>query len=286
MRFLAPPLFVFFWSTGFIVARAVVPHADVQLFLLCRFAAVAVALGISALLARVRWPRPVEAARHLSAGAVMMGVYLFLSYWAIAHGLPAGIMALMGALQPLLTAVLMMSRDRSGPSTLTWIGLLIGLSGVVMVLLPKLEHGGLAPANAAAIVAGLLSVVALTFGTLAQRRLASDDLRVAGCLQNIGAAVVAIVALYAVGSLRWDNSLALWGTLAWAVLVSSILAQGLLMWMMRHGEATRVTALMLMVPPLAATMAFVLFGETLTLVQLTGFALALAGVVLARRVVA
>lgn len=56
------------------------------------------------------------------------------------------------------------------------------------------------------------------------------------------------------------------------------------MWMLRFGEATRVTALMLLVPPLAAAMAFLLFRETLTPIQCTGFALALAGVVLARRV--
>jgi drug/metabolite transporter (DMT)-like permease len=76
----------------------------------------------------------------------------------------------------------------------------------------------------------------------------------------------------------------LWGALLWAVLVPSILAQGMLMWMLRHGEATRVTALMLLVPPLAAVLAYAIFHETLTPLQFAGFALALAGVVLTRRV--
>jgi drug/metabolite transporter (DMT)-like permease len=89
-------LFVFFWSTGFIVARGAAPHADLQLFLLCRFASVALLLGIAAA-AGTRWPPPRERAQHLAAGAVMMGLYLTLSFWAIAHGLPAGIMALLGA---------------------------------------------------------------------------------------------------------------------------------------------------------------------------------------------
>ena len=253
IRSLAPALFVFCWSTAFIVARAAAPHADVQLFLLCRFASVTVLLGIAAAAAGARWPSPHNLAQHVAAGAVMMGLYLTLSFWAIAHGLPAEMMALMGAPQPLFTAALMLSQAA------------VGL-------------------QCRYVAAGLLSIVALTVGTLAQRRLGSDDLRAAGCLQNFGAAIVAVLATCSVGTMRWDGSLVLWGTLLWAVLISSIVAQGLLMWMMRRGDPTRVTALMLLVPPLAAILAYILFDETLTPLQFAGFALALAGVMIARRV--
>src|SRR5580692_1460700 len=100
LRSLAPALFVLVWSTGFIVARAVTSHADVQWFLLWRFTAVALAFGAAAVVGKVSWPPPKIAVQHLAVGAAMMGLYLCLSYWAIAQGLPAGIMALMGALQP------------------------------------------------------------------------------------------------------------------------------------------------------------------------------------------
>jgi hypothetical protein len=36
LRLSIPILFVLIWSTGFIVAKAVTPHADLQLFLLAR----------------------------------------------------------------------------------------------------------------------------------------------------------------------------------------------------------------------------------------------------------
>jgi drug/metabolite transporter (DMT)-like permease len=52
--------------------------------------------------------------------------------------------------------------------------------------------------------------------------------------------------------------------------------------MVRHGEATKVTALLLLVPPLAALQGYFLFRETLSPLQLMGFALALGGVLLAR----
>jgi drug/metabolite transporter (DMT)-like permease len=154
--------------------------------------------------------------------------------------------------------------------------------GVVLVLLPRLQNSHLANSNLAN-VAGILAIGALTLGTMAQSHLAHDDLRVAGCLQNLGAGVVAVLAVATIGHTHWDNSPALWGWLAWAVIVSSALAQGLLMWMMRHGEATYVTTLMLLVPPVAALLAYALFHETLSWLQLLGFVLALGGVVLARR---
>jgi drug/metabolite transporter (DMT)-like permease len=281
---LAPVLFVLFWSTGFIVARAVSTHADVQFFLLCRFAAAAVLWGIAASLGNGRWPSPRRAAQHLAAGAVMMGLYLCLSFWAIAQGLPAGIMALIGALQPLFTAALMLARGKESPSGTTWCGLLIGFLGVVLVLLPRIEVSHFAAAYLANF-AGLIAIVALTLGTMAQKRLADEDLRIASCIQNIGATSIALLVVGTVGSLRFDRTPMLWGLLLWSVLITSIFAQGLLLWMMRRTGAARVTALMLLVPPVAALLAYEIFHETLTPMQLVGFALALAGVVMARRMV-
>jgi drug/metabolite transporter (DMT)-like permease len=91
-----------------------------------------------------------------------------------------------------------------------------------------------------------------------------------------------VVFTLAAGSAGWDNSPFLWAALVWAVLVPSVIGTTLLMWMMRHGEATKVTALILLAPPLAAIQAYVLFDETLSGVQFAGFALALIGVLLAR----
>jgi drug/metabolite transporter (DMT)-like permease len=282
LRSLAPALFVFVWSTGFIIARAVASRADGQLFLMWRFIGVTLLLGAAALIGRAHWPAGRRALHHMMVGAVMMGLYLTLAFWAVGQGLPAGVMALLGALQPLLTAAFMLARGRGPSAAAVWWGLLLGLSGVILVLLPRLQSSHLT-ASSAANLAGVLAIGALTLGTVSQRQLVKDDLRVAGCLQNLGAALVALLGVFTVGSGHWDNTPGLWGLLAWSVLISSALAQGLLMWMMRHGEATHVTSLMLLVPPVAALFAYILFHETLSWFQLAGFALALSGVVLARR---
>ena len=66
--------------------------------------------------------------------------------------------------------------------------------------------------------------------------------------------------------------------MAWLVLVLSIGAIFLLMVMIRDGEMSKVASLFYLVPAVTAVIAWVLFGEELTLVQIVGMALATFGV--------
>jgi drug/metabolite transporter (DMT)-like permease len=189
-------------------------------------------------------------------------------------------MALLGALQLLFTALLV-ATGRTMLAARTRSGLLIGFGGVGLVLAPSLSNEGVG-LSGLTVGAALLSVVAVTAGTLFQKWLAKTDLRSAASVQNLGAAVICALVMLDGGSGRWDGTLILWSSLAWAVLVLSVVGTTLLIWMMRHGEATKVTALLLLVPPLAAIQALVFFRETLAPLQIVGFALALGGVLLSR----
>src|ERR1700759_2975971 len=134
--------FVIIWSTGFIVAKFAAPHANLQFFLLLRFALTTSVMGGAAAASSVPWPKGKALLAHLAAGAMMQGVYLCASYWAIAHGMPAGIMALLGALQPLFTALYLVAATRAQLGAGTWGGLLVGFAGVGCVLAPKLASAG------------------------------------------------------------------------------------------------------------------------------------------------
>jgi drug/metabolite transporter (DMT)-like permease len=282
LRFGVPVLFVVIWSTGFIVAKAVLPHADLELFLVARFLLTAIVIGCATLAMGIQWPNPRRAAPHVLAGALMQGVYLCASYWAITHGMPAGVMALLGSLQPLFTALFTVCIMGGTLRPRAWIGLLIGFAGVGLVLAPKLAGTGVDSLTVLPIAAALLSVLAVTTGTMVQKRLAETDLWTAASIQSFGAALVAIAVTLAIGTSRWDGTSILWGALLWSVLVPSMVGTTLLMWMMRHGDATKVTALILLVPPLAALQALLFFGERLAPIQFIGFVLALAGVLLTR----
>lgn len=293
----APAVFVVLWSTGFVVARAIAPYADPNLFLLARFAGTAALFTCFALAARARWPRGREIGKHLFAGALLQGVYLGAGYWAVAQGLSAGVMALLGALQPLLTAAIAARLFGERLPSRRWAGMSLGLAGVVLVLSPKLlaatQAAGSTVANAAAhgraspllvVIVAVAAVGSITAGTLYQKTsLAQADIRSASAVQNAGAAIVAAVLALALGETRWIASPTLWFSLAWGIAMLSGAGVTLLVWMVRHGDAARATALLFLAPPLAALESWLLFGETLTPTQMAGFGVALAGVLLARR---
>lgn len=280
---LAPALFVLIWSTGFVVARWAVPHAAPELILIARMGLTATLLGGAALTAGEAWPRGRRLGLHMLAGVLLNGIYLCTSWWAVKQGMPAGIMSLLGALQPLVVAVasFLFLHERLPPRG--WAGLGVGLAGVALVLAPLLGKGVGTPVHPYVVIAAVASILAMAAGTMIQRgSLAQDGIRVSGAVQNASGTVVALIAAAAQGDWRWDNSLVLWLGLAWAVLMLSAAALSLLVWMTRHQGATRVSALLLLVPPLAAIEARLLFGEHLLNIQLIGFALALGGVLLAR----
>ncbi|KAB0655315.1 DMT family transporter [Burkholderia territorii] len=156
------------------------------------------------------------------------------------------------------------------------------------MLAPKVA-GGVAPPPGAApawfvVAVSILSVGSITAGSLYQKgKLAQNDLRTAVAVQNLGAAIVAAVFVVLLHETRWIGAPALWISLVWGVVFLSGGAVTMLMWMLRRGNAARATSLLFLAPPLAALQGYLLFGETLAAVQLAGFGLALAGVVLARR---
>ncbi len=283
IAFGASLLFVLIWSTGFIVARGTVPHGGPELILSVRMTLTALLLGFIAWRAGQKLPRGKRLMLHLAAGSMLHGVYLTVSWWAVYHGMPAGIMSLLGALQPLMVAVA--GAFLLGDRLLArgWAGLAIAIAGVVCVLLPAIERSGAGAVPILPAVAGLLAVVAMAAGTLVQRgSLSGDGIWISGAVQNAGGAFVAIVAALIAGEARWDGAPVLWLGLAWSVLGLSAGGLSLLVWLVRTQGPTRMSMLLLLVPPLAAVEAWLLFGEKLVPVQLAGFVLALTGVLLGR----
>jgi len=129
---------------------------------------------------------------------------------------------------------------------------------------------------------GTGATISVTLGTFYQKRFVPrTDLRTGTCLQFVGAlAIVTPLALLA-ETLRFDATATLLAALAWSVLVISLAAIALLLLMLRRGEVSRVAALIYLVPPLTALEAFMLFGESLSVVQIVGMAVTALGVWLA-----
>lgn len=281
---LVPGLFVVIWSSGFIVARLVAPHAEPFTFLSLRFLLTVVVLGTVALVAGARWPVGRRGWRNaLVAGILLQGLYLDGVFWAVSHGLPAGLTALITSLQPLLAALVAGPLLGERVSRRRWLGIGIGAVGAGLVLVPKVGSGADAvpPAALAACFAATLS---LTVGTLWQKRFAAAiDLRTNAAVQFLGAALVTLPLALLLEEGRFDATPPALASLAWAVLGLSVGGVLLLLWLIRREAVAGVSALFYLVPAVSALMAYALFGETLAPVQVGGMVVAVIGVALASR---
>lgn len=279
------PIFVFVWATGFVAARFVAPYADPLTFVALRVATVALVLAGIAIALGTRWPRRPGAWRDaLVAGVLMQGLYVAGVFWSVSQGLPAGIIALVGSLQPLLTAMLARPLLGEFVSRRRWAGIATGFLGAALVLAPKLGAAGASGIPPVALAAGLGAMVAMTLGTLWQKRTAGGiELIPNACIQFVGAALLTAPLALLTESGRFEIGLPLAAGMAWSVLVNSVAGILLLLWLIRRGAVAGVASLLFLVPPVAAGLAHLLFGEALSPVQLVGMAVAAAGVGLAHR---
>lgn len=278
----APAIFVLLWSTGFIGAKLGLPYAEPFTFLSVRFGILAVLLAVVSLVTRAPWPTTWAIAGHWAViGILIHGINLGGVFAAIHLGLPAGISALFGGLQPLVTAVVagpLLGERMTGRQ---WIGLFVGLAGVILVVAEKLDWAG---ADLPAIVLSVGAVAGLTAGTLYQKKFGGAvDLRTNATIQFAAAAVVVAIPAFALESLHVNWSGEFIFALSWLVVVLSLGAISLLYLLIRRGAVSKVASLFYLVPPSTAIIAYFLFGETLTVLALVGMAVAVVGVAMATR---
>ncbi|MFN0192403.1 MAG: DMT family transporter [Aestuariivirga sp.] len=272
------------WATGFVVARLSAPHVEPLTFLTLRFPLAAGLFVLVALAMKATWPDARGAFHAAVVGALLHGGYLGAVYWAVAHGMPAGVSALIVGLQPLITAFLAAGMVGEAITLRHWAGLFVGILGVAMVVSPKLSLAGLEGITPATVAVNVLGAIAVSLGTVYQKRFATA-LHVAsgGVWQYVGASIVVGIGALATEDFRFDGSANAWIALGWSVIVLSLGAVSLLMLLIRHGDVAKVSSLIFLVPAAAAAMTFVLFGETLTLLQIAGMAVCAAAVLVVTR---
>jgi drug/metabolite transporter (DMT)-like permease len=275
-----PAVFVLIWSTGFIVARYGMPYAPPITFLTIRYAFSLLCFGVWIVLARAVWPKTRPQWFHLCVSGVLMHAGYLGGVWAaVKAGMGAGTVALLVGLQPVLTAVWLSRVQRAGgvagTSRRQWLGLLLGLIGLLLVVWRKLGVGELSAWNLSLAAVALLSI---TSGTLYQKRfVAPCDVRTANTVQLLAALVVSlpIALLESEHVVLHPHFL---GAMVWSVIGLTLGGSSLLYLLIQRGAATQVTSLLYLVPPSTALMAWLLFKEPLTPLMLLGMALTALGV--------
>lgn len=279
----APWVFVIIWSSGFVVAKYAFRNSDVIFFLSVRLfiaagilALVAKALGQSLKLTRS------DLLASLAIGIALHALYLGGVWEAIAQGSPSGIASVITSLQPVLVSLIAVRLLGEKLTRNQVVGLFLGLAGVILVLAPAFSRTGEMTVIALALLIAALS--GSTSATLMQKKLGHSIPLLAGTTYQFLIAGV-VLGIYSVASgktsIDWnlESSLAM----AWAVVVTSLIAILLLLWMLTRGSAARVSSLLYLVPPMTAIQAFILFGEKLNPQAIIGIAMTALGVALVQR---
>jgi drug/metabolite transporter (DMT)-like permease len=280
-----PGVFVLLWSTGFIGAKYGLPYAEPYTFLTLRFVIVIVLLGALVMARGAVWPRDPRLIAHLGvSGFLVHAAYLGGVFGAIRAGVPAGLVALVAGLQPLLTASVAgpFLGERVGKRQ--WLGLCLGLVGVAMVLSTRLTGVGFDTFGWDGMAFAVIALLAITGGTLYQKRFCTGmDLGSGTLVQYVAALIVLAPVAVMTETMEVNWTLPFILALGWLVLVLSLGAISLLMTLIRLGEAAKVASFFYLVPPVTAILAFVLFDEALTPLALAGMAATAIGVALVVR---
>ena len=285
-----PAVFVLIWSTGFIVAKFGLPFAPPLTFLAIRYFLSIVCFLVWIWLARAVWPSDKIQWRHLAVSGVLMHAGYLGGVWvAIKAGMGSGLTALIVGFQPVLTALWLTwintDKARASPQPAVtkrqWLGLLIGLVGLLLVVARK--FGTTSEVTLLTFAATVFALLCITAGTLYQKSfVAAADVRTANVIQ-LGAALLLTLplALFETEAIVWNASFI--GAMAWAVLALTLGGSSLMFMLIQRDAATTVTSLLYLVPPTTALMAWLLFDEAITAVTMLGIALTAIGVSLVVR---
>jgi drug/metabolite transporter (DMT)-like permease len=287
-----PAVFVLIWSTGFIVAKYGLPYAPPLTFLAIRYALSIACFMVWILLARASWPQGKRQWLHLAVTGICMHAGYLGGVWiAVKAGMGSGLTALIVGLQPVLTALWVAmigspgiagdAGDEAGVTRRQWLGLALGLGGLLMVVARKFGTGQ--EVTLLTLACTIFALFSITAGTLYQKRFVRPaDVRSANAVQ-LGAALLVTLplALLETEAINWNHQFV--GAMAWSVLVLTLGGSSLLYLLIQRGAATAVTSLLYLVPPTTALMAWLLFSEPITLATVAGTALTAVGVSLVVR---
>lgn len=275
--------FVILWNTGFIGAEFGLPYAGIFTFMFYRYLALTLLLLLY-LYARnqLQWIGWGYARSQMLIGVLAHGVWLSCVFVALDYGVPAGIVALVVALQPLATGAF--SGMVAGEPTpwKRWAGLVVGFTGVAVPVIYEVNFDN--PTEVFAWLIPLGSVIAITAASLYQRKLSLEREYPEGSVaqslfyQSLATTIaVAGPAILSEGlSVEWN--LTFISSLIWLVFGVSLGAYALMWMLIERIDATRVASLFYLGPPVTMLMAWLAFGDEVHLVDLTGLALVALGV--------
>ncbi|WP_372739498.1 DMT family transporter [Neptunomonas sp.] len=275
-----PLIFVLLWSTGFIGAKYGLPYIEPFNMLFIRMLLTLAVFMVLMALFKSKWPTGRQGLHQLLSGSLVHAAYLGGVFAAIKWDMPAGVVAIVVGLQPLLTALIGRIWFKQSLAKVQLLGLVLGLVGVSMVLVGGKEMGELT-LRPEAIAAAIIALLGISIGTLYQKRFGTGvDLMAGSFFQYLATAFWMGLLAFSMETREVVWSFDLIMALGWLVFGLSVSAVLLLMYMIREGESARVASYFYLVPPVTVVEAWLLFDEALGVLALLGIFITVLGVYL------
>jgi len=276
-----PLIFIFLWSSAFITGKVIVVDSSPIAALCFRFTIVSIGFLFFVLITKQKIVHSFsETSKAMSTGILFHGIYLGGCWFALSKGVPAGIVALIVTLQPILTSLLAGPLLGEKVTWRQWIGICLGFSGTLLVL----GLNALDEFPVIGLVASIIALIAITSGTLWQKKLSMNlPLSINNMYQSFGAGIFLFIvsASYENAFINFTNDFIL--AMAWQIIAVSFGAFTILMFLIKKGSASKTSALFFLIPPVSAVMGWLFVEETLTTYDLIGLCIATFGVYIATR---
>jgi drug/metabolite transporter (DMT)-like permease len=263
------------WSSGFVGIRFATASATVAQVLFWR--SIGSGIGLLPIALRIG-PKITRAVVWEQTQYAALGMFLYLGgfAWAIGLGVPTGLVALTADMVPLAIAVLSAPLLGQRLSGRQWVGMLVGLGGVLVVSADVLALGT-APAWAYLLPAGAMVSFAISVLWQERRRHQSPTLVQRLCLQCLAAsAMFAPVAVLTGGIVPTASTQFVLG-IAWLVLIATYTAWLTYYYCLRRYKPAIVSSTIYLSPPVTMLWSWAMFGEPLTVTMALGMAVTLGG---------
>lgn len=260
------------WGTTYIVTTHMLPEGHPLFAAMMR----SLPAGLIALLIARQLPRGSWWWKSLVLGTLNMGAFFPLLFIA-AQELAGGVAATLGAAQPIVIAFLAVAilHEKLSVWRLCW-GVL-GMTGVALVVL-----GPDAAMSPAGVLAGLAGAASMGTGVVLTKRWGRPEgvsaIGLAGWQLTAAGLMLLLPAFLIDGAPPGIDSTA-WVGYAWLSLIGALVTYTIWFSGIRLLPVTATALLGLLSPLVAAILGAAIAGETLTVVQFLGFAVALTAMV-------
>ncbi len=281
MSRLFPILFILLWASAFVTSKAIVSDSSPFAALSLRFGLVSFGFFLFCLFTKNKIILPIKIFFKASViGICFHGLYLGGVFYAIDKNLSVGITAIIVSLQPILTALFAGPLLKEVVTWKQWLGIILGFIGTLLVI--GFDIGESIPIIA--LFASIIGLMAITSGTLLQRKIGIDiPLATSNFYQAFSAFIFLIIVTYLFESpfINFTRDFIL--SMSWQIIFVSFGAFTILQYLINTGTASRTATLFFLVPPVSVVMAWLFLNEQMNIIDIMGLVIATIGVYIATR---